>query len=59
MIVDTFGTRFYGDYIIAIAVQELFDLRPEAIIKKFDLRKLIYKALASYGHMGREGLNVA
>ena len=41
------------------AVQELFDLRPAAIIKKLNLRKPIYKALASYGHMGREDLNVA
>ena len=44
---------------IAKAVQELFDLRPAAIIKKLKLRKPIYKALAAYGHMGREDLDVS
>jgi len=57
--VETFGTGKYPDSEIAAAVQELFDLRPAAIIKKLDLRKPIYKALASYGHMGREDLNVS
>ena len=59
VMVDTFGTGICVDNIIAIAVQKLFDLRPGAIIKKFNLRKPIYKALASYGHMGREDLSVA
>jgi S-adenosylmethionine synthetase len=58
IMVDTFGTGKYPDGKIAKAIQELFDLRPAAIIKKLDLRKPIYKALASYGHMGREDLNV-
>ena len=30
------------------------DLRPAAIIERFDLRRPIYKQLAAYGHMGRE-----
>ena len=59
VMVDTFGTGQYPDGEIAKAVQELFDLRPAAIIKKLDLRKPIYKALASYGHMGREDLDVS
>ena len=59
VMVDTFGSGKYLNSEIAKAVQELFDLRPAAIIKKLDLRKPIYKALASYGHMGREDLNVA
>lgn len=58
VMVDTLGTGKYPDGKIAKAVQELVDLRPAAIIKKLDLRKPIYKALASYGHMGREDLNV-
>ena len=41
------------DFILA-----LVDLRPAAIIKKFELRKPIYKQLAAYGHMGREDLGV-
>jgi len=58
IMIDTFGTGQYPDDEIAKAVQELFDLRPAAIIKKLKLRKPIYKALASYGHMGREDLDV-
>jgi S-adenosylmethionine synthetase len=58
VMVDTFGTGKYPNGEITKAVQELFDLRPAAIIKKLDLRKPIYKALASYGHMGREDLEV-
>lgn len=59
IMVDTFGTGKYSNREIAKAVQGLFDLRPAVIIKKLDLRKPIYKALASYGHMGREDLNAA
>ena len=59
VMVDTFGTGKYPDSETAKAIQELFDLRPVAIIKKLDLRKPIYKNLASYGHMGREDLDVA
>ena len=40
------------------AVNEVFDLRPCAIIEKFNLRSPIYFPLASYGQMGREDLNV-
>ena len=44
---------------IAEAVNKYVDLRPAAIIKKFDLRKPIYSGLAAYGHMGREDLGVS
>lgn len=59
IMVDTFNTEKYPNSEIAKAVQKLFDLRPAAIIKKLSLQKPIYKALASYGHMGREDLGVA
>ncbi|MBQ7173571.1 MAG: methionine adenosyltransferase [Clostridia bacterium] len=55
--VDTFGTGKISDAKIADALATLVDLRPAAIIKKFDLRRPIYCALAAYGHMGREDLN--
>lgn len=58
IMIDTFGTGKYPDSEISKTVQDLFDLRPTAIIKKLDLRKPIYKTLASYGHMGREDLDV-
>lgn len=59
IMVDTFGTGIVSDDEIAKAVEKVFDLRPEAIIKALDLRKPQYRKLAAYGHMGREDLNVA
>jgi len=58
VMIDTFGTAAVDEEKISNAVNQLVDLRPAAIIKKFDLRKPIYKELAAYGHMGREDLNV-
>ena len=39
-------------------MQQVFDLRPTAIIRDLDLRRPIYRQLAAYGHMGREELGV-
>ena len=58
VLVDTFGTGVVDDGVIAAAVNRHVDLRPAAIIKKFDLRRPIYSELAAYGHMGREELGV-
>ena len=58
IMVDTFGTGTVSDEKLADAVNKVFDLRPHAIIEKLDLRKPIYKKLASYGHIGREDLGV-
>ena len=58
IMVDTFGTGKVSDERLAEAVNEVFDLRPHAIIEKLDLRKPIYKQLSSYGHVGREDLGV-
>ena len=58
VMIDTFGTAVVDEEKISNAVNQLVDLRPAAIIKKFDLRKPIYKELAAYGHMGREDLSV-
>ena len=58
VMIDTFGTAKVDEEKISAAVDKLVDLRPAAIIKKFDLRKPIYKQLAAYGHMGREELGV-
>ncbi len=58
VMIDTFGTATVDEEKIVNAVNQLVDLRPAAIIKKFDLRKPIYKQLAAYGHMGREDLGV-
>ena len=58
VMVDTFGTGVLEDNVLAEIVTEVFDLRPNAIIEALGLRNPIYKALASYGHMGREDLGV-
>ncbi len=58
VMIDTFGTATVDEAKICEAVNKLVDLRPAAIINKFDLRKPIYKDLAAYGHMGREDLGV-
>ncbi len=58
VMIDTFGTAKADENRIAEAVDKLVDLRPAAIIKKFDLRRPIYCQLAAYGHMGREDLDI-
>ena len=58
IMVDTFGTGKVSDEKLSEAVSKVFDLRPSAIIEMLDLRKPQYKALAAYGHMGREDLGV-
>ena len=58
VMVDTEGTGVVSDEKLGQALTELVDLRPAAIIRRFDLRRPIYTPLAAYGHMGREDLMV-
>ena len=58
VMVDTFGTGIVSDEKLAVAVNKVFDLRPAAIIDKFDMRKPIYSKLSALGHLGREELGV-
>ncbi len=58
VLVDTFGTGKVSDEKLEEAVKKVFDLRPAAIIETLDLRKPIYKQTSSYGHFGRNDLNV-
>lgn len=51
--VNTYGTGLVSDEVLEKAVTELIDLRPGAIIKRFDLRRPIYTKTAAYGHFGR------
>ncbi len=53
VMVETFGTEVVDPARIAAAVDELFDLRPAAIIRDLDLRRPIYRRTAAYGHFGR------
>ena len=57
VMVDTFGTGKVADEKIAEVLTDILDFRPAAIIKRFELRRPIYKAFAAYGHMGREDLD--
>jgi S-adenosylmethionine synthetase len=57
VLIDTAGTAVVPEEEITRAVLRHVDLRPAAIIKRFDLRRPIYRPLAAYGHMGREDLN--
>ena len=57
--VTTFGTGTVSDHVLEEAVGKVFDLRPTAIIRDLELKKPQYRALAAYGHMGREDLGVA
>lgn len=59
IMVEAFGTSEYTNEQLSAAVSKVFDLRPQAIIQNLDLQKPIYRHLASYGHMGREDLNVS
>jgi S-adenosylmethionine synthetase len=53
LLVETFGTETVPNEQIVAAVQEIFDLRPAAIMRDLDLRRPIYKKTAAYGHFGR------
>ncbi len=58
VLVDTKGTGTVSDERLAEAVQTVFDFRPAAIIETLKLRRPQYRALAAYGHMGREDVDV-
>ena len=52
--VETFGTETVDPARIAEAIDEIFDLRPRAIIDALDLKRPIYAKTAAHGHFGRE-----
>ncbi|MDO7882011.1 methionine adenosyltransferase [Salinibacterium soli] len=52
--VETFGTAHVAEEQIIAAIDEVFDLRPGAIIRELDLLRPIYAQTATYGHFGRE-----
>ncbi|HPT84484.1 MAG TPA: methionine adenosyltransferase [Bacillota bacterium] len=58
VMIETFGTAKCDEGQIVNKVLEKVDLRPAALIDRFNLRRPIYKQLAAYGHMGREDLRV-
>ncbi|NLZ66411.1 MAG: methionine adenosyltransferase [Clostridiaceae bacterium] len=57
--VSTFGSGSrFSDEQLSARVCEVFDLRPEAVIERFDLRRPIYAQLSNYGHFGRPELDL-
>ena len=57
--VDTFGTGTVPDEQLSDAVEQVFDLRPAAIIRDLGLLRPIYRQLAAYGHFGRDDLDLS
>ncbi len=53
LLVNTFGTSKVDELKLQAAVNELFDMRPKAIIQRLDLLRPIYSQTAAYGHFGR------
>ncbi len=56
--IETFGTGKLPDADLVRLIDEHFDLRPAAIIDRFDLRRPIYAQTAAYGHFGRPNLDL-
>ncbi|MEE9521120.1 MAG: methionine adenosyltransferase [Dehalococcoidales bacterium] len=56
--IETFGTAKVNQAVLRNLIDKHFDLRPEAIIRTFDLRRPIYRQTACYGHFGRDDLDL-
>ena len=54
LMVETFGTGCIPDAEIAEIITQEFDFRPAAIIKRFGLRRPLYRSVSVYGHFGRD-----
>ncbi|EKD91570.1 MAG: hypothetical protein ACD_29C00485G0005 [uncultured bacterium] len=57
--IETFGTGKIPEKHMISLIREHFDLRPYGIINMLDLLHPIYRPTASYGHFGREDLQVS
>lgn len=58
IVIDTFGTSKISEADIVRIIDNVFDLRPGAIIEELGLRRPIYKQTAAYGHFGRVDLDL-
>ena len=58
VLAETNGTGKLSDSALSELVRKVFDLRPAAIIERLDLRRPIYQQTASYGHFGRDDLDL-
>ncbi|MBB5157852.1 methionine adenosyltransferase [Saccharopolyspora phatthalungensis] len=58
LFVETFGTENVDPVKIQAAINEVFDLRPAAIVRDLDLLRPIYAQTAAYGHFGRSDVDL-
>jgi S-adenosylmethionine synthetase len=56
--VETFGTGKVSDDALIKAINDVFDLRPGAIIRDLKLRRPIFRQTAAYGHFGRTDVDL-
>ena len=56
--INTFGTSQYSEEQLITIINQVFDLRPSSIIKELNLCRPIYKQTASYGHFGRDDIDL-
>ncbi len=56
--VDAHGTGKISEDAIVEIINQIFDLRPGMIIKNLNLRRPIYRQVATYGHFGRNDLKL-
>ena len=56
--IDTFNTSKYTEKELIDIVNANFDLTPKGIISTLDLRRPIYRQTATYGHFGRNDLDL-
>ncbi|HFC12581.1 MAG TPA: methionine adenosyltransferase [Anaerolineae bacterium] len=56
--VETFGTGKLSNEELTDVINQVFDLRPGAIIRDLDLRRPIYRQTAAYGHFGRTDIDL-
>ncbi|WP_461144662.1 methionine adenosyltransferase domain-containing protein, partial [Salinifilum aidingensis] len=58
LFVETFGTENVDPVKIQAAINEVFDLRPAAIVRDLDLLRPLYRSTAAYGHFGRDDVDL-
>ncbi|NED93787.1 methionine adenosyltransferase [Phytoactinopolyspora alkaliphila] len=58
LFIETFGTENVDPTKIQLAIEEVFDLRPAAIVRDLDLLRPIYAQTAAYGHFGRTDVDL-
>ncbi|MFC7340079.1 methionine adenosyltransferase [Saccharopolyspora griseoalba] len=58
LFVETFGTENVDPVKIQAAINEVFDLRPGALVRDLDLLRPLYAPTAAYGHFGRSDVDL-